>query len=497
MSPLFEEFLAYYNEMKMIGLAANRIGWDMETCTPKKGIPSHIEALTYFRTKSFRMSVDEKFGRMLEALNRPEEYDKLSEPWQFTVKKLKKEYDSFAKLPAALYQKIVHDRAESNRAWQEAKRTNNFALFAPYLAREFENAKEKAAVLAPGKDVYDFLINEAEPGMNCETIDRVFSELKAGLKELLPEILKRQPKESLLAGRSYDTDHERKACRFLVGYIGFDFDAGNLSEVEHPLTGGSSRNDVRVSNHYYENDAMGPLFTILHEGGHGLFNQGVDEKYEGTEAEHIHSAGLHESQSRFMENIVGRNASFWKPVYPKLCELLPEIADLTLDEFVSEANRVKPGTHRMTADEVTYCFHIILRHELEKQIFRGEVDVNDLPRLWNDKTEELLGVRPGSDTEGILQDLHWASGYLGYFPSYLLGSIYDGMLLEAMEAELGPIETLLEQGEVLKIREWLREKIHRFGGTRTSLETIEAVCHKPLSAEPLLKYFRRKYLGQS
>lgn len=490
---VFEKFLAVYREMKNYELAASRIHWDMETVAPKKAIKREIEVLTFLRTKIFAMSTDPEYGSWLHTLMEPENFDALEPVWRYTVRKKAKQYDNFINIPAEFYKKTVSDRATSEHKWQEAKRTNNFALWAPYLKQEIENAKQTCAYTDPGKDVYDTLISNREEGMTCETIDKVFDELKEGLKELLPRIFAKPEPDETKFHKHYDLDHQRAACRYLLQYIGFSFESGRMDEVEHPLTGGTGRNDVRVSNHYYEYDGVDPMFSIIHEGGHGLYNQNVAEELEGTDAEHAASAGLHESMSRFMENIVGRNLNFWKPIYADIQKLMPELKDITVEELYRKCNHVHPSPIRTRADEVTYCMHIILRHELEKIIFREDVDVMKLPEMWNDKMEELLGIRPANDQEGILQDLHWSAGYIGYFPTYLLGSIYDGMFLEAMEAELGPIDELLAKGGVLEVTGWLKENIHQFGGLYTAPEVIERVCHKPLSAKPLLRYFEKKY----
>ena len=203
--------------------------------------------------------------------------------------------------------------------------------------------------------------------------------------------------------------------------------------------------------------------------------------------------GLHESQSRFYENVLGRNKNFWLPIYKKLGELLPQFKEITLDEFYREINHVRNSFIRTEADELTYCFHIIIRYEIEKAIFRDGVEVEELPALWNKKMQEYLKITPANDAEGILQDMHWSGGSFGYFPSYLLGSIYDGMYLEQIEKELGSIDTILAEGRILEITKWLNEKIHRFGSTRTPKETLRAVCGKEVTAEPIIRYFKDKY----
>lgn len=279
----------------------------------------------------------------------------------------------------------------------------------------------------------------------------------------------------------------------LLDYIGFDTDAGATAESEHPFTTDLCIGDVRVTNHYKEDDPLSAMFSAIHEGGHAIFGQSIDPAYEGTALEQVNMMGLHESQSRFFENILGRRISFWEPIYGKLGELLPQFRQIPPETFDRAINDVHPSLIRTEADEVTYCLHIILRYEIEKAIFRDNVPVDDLPQLWNDKMEELLGIRPENDAEGILQDMHWSDGSFGYFPSYLLGSMYDGMFLEALEKEKGSVDTILREGRIHEITAWLNENIHRHGSRYTSAEVLERVCGQALSAQPLLHYFNEKY----
>ncbi len=235
------------------------------------------------------------------------------------------------------------------------------------------------------------------------------------------------------------------------------------------------------------------MFSAIHEGGHAIFEQNVNPAFNGTVAGSCGYMGVHESQSRFYENILGRNKNFWIPVYDKLGELLPQFKEITLDEFYREINHVRNSFIRTEADEVTYCFHIIIRYEIEKAIFRENISVDQLPELWNQKMQEYLQITPANDAEGILQDMHWSDGSFGYFPSYLLGSIYDGMFLDALEAEMGSVDTILKEGRIKEITKWLNEKIHQYGSTRTPKEVIAQVCGKEISAEPLIRYFKKKY----
>ena len=261
----------------------------------------------------------------------------------------------------------------------------------------------------------------------------------------------------------------------------------------HPFTMGFGPKDVRVTNHYRKGMPIDAMFSIIHEGGHGLFEQGIAEKFEKTDAANINFMGLHESQSRFYENILGRNINFWKPIYGKLQELLPQFKNITLEQFEREINRVVPSFIRTEADEVTYSIHIILRYEMEKAIFRDGLTAEQLPEIWNQKMTEMLGICPRNDAEGILQDTHWAGGMMGYFPSYALGSIYDGMFLEKITEELGDIDTILAEGRIQEITAWLKENIHQYGSLYNSKQVIERICGKEISAQPLLKHFTEKY----
>lgn len=279
----------------------------------------------------------------------------------------------------------------------------------------------------------------------------------------------------------------------LLSYMGFDFTKGTTAESEHPFTSEIGSGDIRITNHFREEDPLAAIFSAIHEGGHAIFDQNIDPSYAHTSVMQVNMMGLHESQSRFYENILGRNPGFWSPIYTKLGELLPHFQEVPFDTFLKAINHVEPSMIRIDADEVTYCLHIILRYEIERAIFNDEVTTEELPALWNDKMEELLGIRPATDAEGVLQDTHWSDGSFGYFPSYLLGSVYDGMFLEAIEKELGSIEEIMSKGEIMKITKWLNTNIHQNGSLYTSREVIQRLCGKEISARPLLDYFNKKY----
>lgn len=493
MSKLLEDFKQYLDKMNQYDHVTTLLYWDMKTNTPKLGQAGHIKALTQFSTESFAMGTAEELGEMLDKLAEQEEYEALDETWKYIVTRMKRDYDRNKRIPANVYEAFVREQAESENAWEEAKNASDFSLFAPHLTKMVERTKEMTEYTDPGKNVYDALLDSYEEGMDTETIDRLFEELKNELIPLVTKILEaEQPNDAIFQG-CYDLDAQKKVQEMLLDYIGFRKDAGAVGETEHPFTLNFSSKDVRVTNHFYENEPLSAIFSAIHEGGHAIFEQNVNPEYDNTIAGSCRYMGIHESQSRFYENILGRNKNFWVPIYEKLGDLLPQYKEISLDDFYREINHVRNSMIRTEADEVTYCFHIILRYELEKAIFSNEVQVKDLPAMWNQKMQEYLHITPKNDAEGILQDMHWSGGSFGYFPSYLLGSIYDGMYLDTLEAELGSVDTLLAKGRIGEITRWLNEKIHKYGSTRTPKEVIEQVCKKEVSSEPLIRYFKEKY----
>lgn len=493
MSELEKKLKDFLELKKQYDHVTTLLYWDMETGTPKLGQQAHVDALTYFSTRSFEMGTSDELEQMLQALSKPKEYEALDDTMKFIVTRMKRNMDKDKRIPKDLFEAFVRAQAEAGNAWRDAKNASDFSMFAPHLEKMIEMRKEITGYTDPGKEIYDALLDNYEEGMDTETIDHLFGDLKKELIPLVKQILAaKQPDDSKFKGH-YDVDAQKKVQNLLLDYIGFSKDAGSVGETEHPFTLNFNSKDVRVSNHYYEEEPLFAMFSAIHEGGHAIFEQNVNPAYDNTVAGSCCYMGVHESQSRFYENILGRNKNFWLPIYDKLGELLPQFKEITLDEFYHEINHVRNSMIRTEADEVTYCFHIILRYEMEKAIFRDHVPVEKLPELWNEKMKEYLDIVPANDAEGILQDMHWSDASFGYFPSYLLGSIYDGMYLEELEKELGSVDELLAAGKIREITKWLNQKIHWYGSTRTPKEVIANVCGKEVSAEPLIRYFKEKY----
>lgn len=493
MSTTLERLKEYLKKEQQYDHVTTLLYWDMATNTPKLGFEGHADAMTYFSTEAFKMSTSQELGDMLDQLSQPAEYEQLDETWKFVVKRMKRDFDRNRRIPADLYESYVKEQTEAGNAWKEAKAASDFSAFAPHLEKLIALTREIAAHTNPDEEVYDVLLNQYEEGMDSKTIDGLFDDLKRELIPLVEKVLAaKQPDDSVFAGY-YDIESQKKVQKLLLDYIGFSWDAGTVGETEHPFTLNFSTKDVRISNHYHENDAISAMYSAIHEGGHAIFEQHVNPAFDETVAGSCCYMGIHESQSRFYENILGRNKNFWIPIYEKIGALLPQFREIPLDTFYHEINHVRNSLIRTEADELTYCFHIIIRYELEKAIFRDHVKVLELPALWNSKMQEYLHITPANDAEGILQDMHWSDGSFGYFPSYLLGSIYDGMYLEAIEAELGSVDTILKEGRISEITKWLNEKIHQYGSTRLPKEVIRKVCGREVSARPLIEYLKKKY----
>lgn len=490
---IFEEFVQYYGEIKKYQDTENIISWELHTEAPEKAVDSLVDLQSFYSSKAFEMSTSDKMGEYLNKLSQKDNQDGIPDQWLKSIKKLTEDYKENKNIPVEFYSEYSKTVAKSEDVWQNAKRNNDYNSFKPYLEKIVNMTKEMCKYRNPDKNPYDLLLNDYEKGMESKEIDEIFDTIK---RELIPFVksitLKPQPDTTKFFGE-FDINKQKELSKFLLEYIGFNMAGGVMAESEHPFTTGINMNDVRLTNHYDRENIISPIFSIIHEGGHGIFEQNVDSKYMDTPLFSCEYMGLHESQSRFFENILGRNINFWKPIYYKIKELFPQYENIRLEDFYREINHVKNGLIRIDSDEVTYCFHIIIRYEIEKSLLNGDIQVDDLPRVWNEKMEEYLGITPKTDADGILQDSHWSAGLFGYFPSYLLGSVYDGMLYDKIKEELGDVDKLLSEGNIKEITKWLNENIHKNGTSVVPKELIESVCGKKISAEPLLNYFKEKY----
>ncbi len=477
------------------------IHWDMETMMPPKAIKLRSQQLATLSRIEHKMSTNPEIGTLLEEIMRHPEYDKLDAVQKRNVYLTKKHYDEQTKLPEELVAEIAKQQAVTVDVWKKAKATKDFSMFKPELEKLVGLKKKAAEILMEVKETatpYDALIDIFEPKMTAETISRVFDELKEGLVSLLRkcENAPKQPDTSIFK-RKVPVDVQRKISKALAKFIGYDVESkeagGRIDETEHPFTTGYY-DDVRITTHYYEDNFASSLFSVLHEGGHSIYEQNLNPEWIFQPVGTACSSGFHESQSRFVENIIGRSREFWVYFLPKLKELTGNIlSDIDLDTFVHAVNQVKPSKIRVNADEVTYGLHIIVRFNLERDIFADKIMVTELPENWNQSYEDHLGVEIENDSEGVMQDTHWASGLYGYFPSYALGNIYSGQILAAMEKDLSNWRSQIAKGNFNCVKQWLIKNVHSYGNLYDPLDLIKKVTGEELRVKPYLNYLNEKY----
>ena len=393
------------------------------------------------------------------------------------LEELKKDYDRRRKIPAEDYIAYSVLLNDAQGVWHKAKAEDDFAAFAPYLEKIVDYNRKFAAVYDPEKAPYDALLNEYEEGISMETLDAFFAKLRQSIVPLIAKIQKAEQIDNSFLHRHYPVAQQRKLSDYLMEVMGMDRSHCGLAETEHPYTTGFNNKDVRITTHYYENNMVSSMFSVIHEGGHALYELGCDDCYNYSALSGGVSMGIHESQSRFYENLIGRSRAFVHAIFPKLLELFPEqLSDVDEEKFYRAINRAEPGLIRIEADELTYCLHIMVRYEIEKQLIAGTLAVADVPKVWKQLYREYLGVEVPNDQKGCLQDSHWSGGSIGYFPSYALGSAYGAQMLSRMEQELGDVYGKVAQGDLSAVTGWLKEHIHHYASFKKPGQLLTEVC---------------------
>ncbi|MCY1020409.1 carboxypeptidase M32 [Pyxidicoccus sp. MSG2] len=472
----------------LIGLAT----WDQETYLPAKAGPARAHQLSTVQGLYHERLVDPRLG---EALAKAASQDRLSEDERAMVRVLSREREREVRVPSALVKALAEAQSRAIHAWREARKEKHFAVFQPALGRLLELRREQADAYGHGGERYDALLEGHEPGMRVERLTPVLAALR---EQLIPMVGKlaaaRRAVPRLFDGRRYDRDAQWAFTVRLLKDIGFDLEAGRQDVSIHPFTGGTHPQDVRLTTHLDESNPLSAIFSTIHEAGHGLYEQGFATEHFRTPLAAAPSMGLHESQSRLWENIVGRSRPFWEHYFPGLRAAFPDaLSGVDVDGFHAAVNEVSPSLIRIESDEVTYNLHIALRYELELLLVRDELPLADLPAAWNARMEKYLGVVPPDDTRGVLQDIHWAWGELGYFPTYSLGNLYAASLYRAAERALPDLHGHLRRGELLPLRDWLRDNVHSQGFRLPAEELVRGVTGKGLTDADFLAYLREKY----
>ena len=406
---------------------------------------------------------------------------------------VRRDYDKARKLPPDLVARFAMAVSRAKQAWKKARAEDRFAHFEPHLRTLIDLNVEKAEAYGYEEHIYDALLDEYEPGMKTALVTELFADLRKELVPIVEEIAERPPISDVVLHQRFDRDLQWDFGMEVIKDFGYDLSRGRQDLSAHPFTTSFSITDVRITTRFSDDFLSPGLFGTLHEAGHALYEQGIDQALERTPLADGASLGIHESQSRLWENLVGRSRPFWQRYYPRLQSIFPkQLEGVSLNTFYRAVNKVEPGLIRVEADEVTYNLHIMLRFELEKALIEGRLATSDLPGVWARKMEEYLGVKPPNDADGVLQDIHWSLGAFGYFPTYALGNLMSTQIFEEAGRALGAVEEDIAEGNFADLLGWLREHIHRYGRKMDALDLLERATGEGLSAKSWLAYIRRK-----
>lgn len=487
-----EHLAAWQSKLSAYNHAMSLINYDGSTIAPKKTAENRAHALSVLSEEAYKLSTAKETLEMLELLDTQKE--KLSEKERRIVYLALKDARELQKIPMEEYVEFQRLLAISDDKWHTAKETSDFALFLPYLEKIFETTKRFAHYVAPEKKPYDYCLSRFEDGLNTETCDAFFEALKARIVPLIKKIGEKKQLETACLHGHFDARAQEKLSFDLMRLMGIDLDHCTLGTTEHPFTTSfGSHYDVRITTNYDESDFSDSMYSVIHEGGHALYDLGSADELAYTLLDGGVSMGIHESQSRFYENLLGRSRAYITRIFPMICDAFPEqMKGYTAEDVYRAVNTVQPSLIRTEADEVTYCIHVLIRYELEKRVMAGELEVSDLAKEWNALYKAYLGVDVPDDAHGVLQDVHWSFGGIGYFPSYALGSAYGAQILLKMK-ETVDVDTCLEKGDFAPINDWNRKNIWQYGSLYTPSELLSRVLGEPFSPMAYTDYLEKKY----
>lgn len=490
----FDKLCNHFRETALLSSLEELVGWDERTCLPPAAGPYRAEQLTCLAGLVHQRRTDARVGEWLDQLDDSSLAQDPHSDAGTTIRQLRREYDKLVKLPTDLVERLTRATVLGQQAWVQARQANDFDSFAPTLEEIVRLKQEQADAVGYETCRYDALLDDYEPGETTANVTRILAAVRHELVPLVEKIVgaSRQPPTELLE-RIYPTAQQEAFGREAAANIGFDFQRGRLDVTHHPFCASVGPHDCRITTRYDERYFPGAFFGILHEAGHGLYDQGLRGDQFGLPPGSYVSLGIHESQSRMWENLVGRSRSFWEHHFPSAQELFPAaLSDVALDDFYFAVNRVRPSLIRVEADEATYNLHIIVRFELEQALVDGQLQVTDLPGAWNEKYHEYLGVTPSDPADGVLQDIHWSAGLFGYFPTYALGNLYAAQFFQQAGEDLGSLDDDFACGQYSRLLTWLRENVHSSGQCYSAQQLVERVTHRPLDHAALMHHLYAK-----
>jgi carboxypeptidase Taq len=488
----YRKLLRRSQEIARLGGAAELLGWDQETYMPPKAIDFRAEQLAHLGGLTHRLFTARTVGAWIAACE--DHGFPAGSTEAANVREWRRVYDRATCVPARLVEAMQRARAHAREAWVEARKRSEFELFAPHLQKILGLTRQMADCWGYADSPYDALLDEYEPGARARDLRQLFAELQPAIGRILgPATDKsRATPRSMIEG-DYPVDRQQAFNREVAAAIGFDFEAGRIDTTAHPFCSSPGPGDCRLTTRYHERDFLVSLYGVLHEAGHGLYDQGLPAEQHGTPCGTAVSLGIHESQSRLWENHVGRSEAFWAHWHPRACHYFPDLSRFTPAQLAAAANHVSPSFIRVEADQVTYDLHIVLRFEIELDLIEGRVAVQDVPGAWNERFEKMLGLKVPDHAHGCLQDVHWSHGSFGYFPTYTLGNLNAAQLMSKACKEVAGLDAALARGEYVSLLAWLREKIHRHGHRLAPQELMRQATGEPTRIASHVERLRRLF----
>jgi carboxypeptidase Taq len=489
----FEELKTRLAQVTDLARVRRILGWDMQVMMPPAGARVRGEQQATLDRISFDIFVSPETERLLEELRSYEDSLDPDSDDASLIRVARRDYEKTARVPPDLRTEMVKASTEGFMAWRQAKPANDYAAFRPYLEHHLELRRRYVELFMEADEPYDVLLDDYERGMKASEVRAVFDRLKEELVPLVAEASELYGQDDGTLARAFPKDQQEALSREVIELFGHRENAWRLDPTIHPFASGGGVDDIRVTTKY-EEQGLESFFASMHEYGHGLYEHQVAPELDRTPLGGGVSLGLHESQSRMWENLVGRSRPFWRFMYPRLqSHFAPLLDDVDEETWFRAVNRVQPSLIRIAADEVTYNMHVILRFELEQDLLAGNVELETLPDEWNRRMDEYLGVEVPDNARGVLQDMHWGTGTIGYFPTYSLGNVMSVQIWERIKDDIPDLEDTLERGEFAPLREWLGEHIHRHGRKFLPQETLERATGSRIDPEPYLRYLRQKH----
>ncbi len=491
MENTYEGYKSHLQKIAHIKSAISLLSWDQEIYMPEKGSEVRAQQFSTLSTLVHEMSTDTQFENLVNHLL-------LKSSFGFketrNLEETKESIEQNKKLSSEFIQTSAITRSEAFQAWEKARREEDYQVFVPSLKKIVELERQKAECLGYEKHPYDSLLNLYEKKLTVSNLDKIFKEVKKQIVPLIKQIRNQNQVDDSFLYKYFDKDTQFDFSIKLLKLMEYDFQAGRQDISTHPFTINFNAQDVRVTTRINENDLSEVIWSTIHEGGHGLYEQGLLTNHYGLPSGEYVSLGIHESQSRIWENNLGRGKHWWEFIYPKLQRTFSEqLSNVSLDAFYKAINKVEPSLIRTSSDELTYHVHVMIRYEIEKALLEGQVEVEDLEDVWNEKYTDYLGVTPKKPTEGILQDIHWSHGSLGYFPTYSLGSFYAAQFYSQAKKDIVDLETQLENGKVNEFLLLIRKKIHQHGKLYSAEQLCQKFTGEQLNIKHFITYAKEKY----